>query len=197
MKELDDYRFETLFHTDENLVVKTRRVPWRKTSTRTLLTRTDKMEEAIWEVVNHGLEKRNINQWQGLFYVMGKGQLPDFTPLYIGTVEKAGNTSQINTNFSQSHLAHWGDGMDYHIGDLSNAIFEDAPSRVKPNFLRWAKELFASLDTLELKEEVYLFIAPWWEDSTSPSGVRCSLRELRKEFVKTAGAKLRLVGRSE
>jgi alpha-tubulin suppressor-like RCC1 family protein len=57
---------------------------------------------------------------------MGIGMLPSFHPLYVGKAEKKGVTKPISANIrnirrNKHMFARWGNGLDYHIGDLQTA----------------------------------------------------------------------------
>jgi hypothetical protein len=86
-----------------------------------LLCRSDEMENAVIELVESGLEQ---NSWQGLLYIMCWGPVDDIRPLYVGKAGRRGRKNPLSANIrdirrNRHKFARWGDGMDYHIGDLS------------------------------------------------------------------------------
>lgn len=186
MKDFPDYQISPLFDT-EGLVVKTRYLEGLRP--RRLLRRSPEMESSIITLVEEGVR---VPDWEGLFYVMGLGTLPDFNPLYIGKTERKGvknpeseNIRNIRNNFGK--FARWGDGLDYHIGDLSHAMFEfEAYRAPTKKYSRWAKALFSSIDPPILKESVYFYVAPWYSGSRGLSGDIISLPAVEKELIALA-----------
>jgi hypothetical protein len=70
------------------------------------------------------------SDWKGLFYIMGKGTLNTFQFMYVGKAETRGvknkfsvNLKGVNRGVNKHKFARWGDGLAYHIGDLSQAVF--------------------------------------------------------------------------
>lgn len=185
MQNLPEHHFVELFETGEELVVHTRTSGVKRK--RTVLKRSEDMEKAMITVVKKGLEDE---QWQGLFYVMGKGRFPEFTPLYIGITRRAGGKQKISSNIAKietnkSKFARWGDSSAYHIGDLSRVVFMGRPS-VK--YEKWGQALFATYDPPKLKEQIYLYVVPWYQDSIAPSGRTCTLDDVEKEMIALASA---------
>lgn len=176
--QVPDYRFEPLFETDENLQVKTRITK----SERKLLKRSEKMEEAVISIVEKGLSDE---EWEGLFYIMGKGELNRFRPIYVGKAEKKGTKNAIVRTYEI--FARWGDGTAYHIGGLSQVLFQfksyQPPTK---KYTRWANALFSSFDPPILKEPIYLYVAPWYSTLRGPSGLICSLPAVEKEIISLA-----------
>ena len=144
------------------------------------------METAIVEMI---AERRNQQSWQGLLYIMGTREFPEFKPLFIGKCDKEGLKIENNTNMKKvetntNFFARWGDSPAYHIGDLSHVLFDEKPNAPKQ---RWAEVLFESYDPPVLKETVYLYIAPWYKQSVSLQGnIEVTLDELKKELSSEA-----------
>jgi hypothetical protein len=179
------HRFVPLFDSDESLVVRTRLHGKEKT----LLLRSPEMEEAVVECVELGLSDP---RWEGLLYVMGWGSGPSFRPLYVGKAERRGVKNEVSANVARirtnRHMfARWGDGVAYHIGDLSHALFGfKAYREPTQKYKRWASVLFDGFDPPRLKEPVSLYLAPWVEGSTGPSGLSGSLPAVEKEVIALA-----------
>lgn len=180
------HRFVPLFATDRSLVVETK---LSGPEERRLLRRSAKMEEAVIEMVEEGLKNP---LWQGLLYVMGWGEGATFRPLYVGKAERAGvkhplsvNLANIRTN--RHMFARWGDGVAYHIGDLSQALFGwKAYLPPSKKYKRWVSVLFVSADPPRLREVVTLYLAPWVEGNRGASGLTWSLPAVEKEVIALA-----------
>jgi hypothetical protein len=180
------HRLVRLFDTDNDLVVRTRESGPEK---RRLLCRSPEMEATVIELVEEGLEQES---WQGLLYVMGWGSRSDFRPLYVGKAERKGvrhdlsaNLANIRTN--RHMFARWGDGVAYHIGDLSQALFGFKAYRsATRKYKRWATTLFETLDPPRLRGLVSLYLAPWLDGSAGPSGLAGSLAAVEKEVIALA-----------
>jgi hypothetical protein len=149
------------------------------------------MEAAIIEIVESGLGDK---RWEGLLYLMGLRELPNFQPLYVGKAERKGVRLPISANIMNIRnnwhkFARWGDGLDYHIGDLSHALFKFKAYR-KPTkkYEKWANELFANRNPPILKEPVNLYVAPWYTGMKGPSELTCSLPALEKETIALSSA---------
>jgi len=181
-------RFIPLFDSNNRLEVATK---IGQPSGRRLLRRHPEMEKAIIEIVESGLPNE---AWEGLLYIMGFGQLPNFRPLYVGKAEKRGVTRPLSENLTNirknKHMfARWGNGLDYHIGDLSQALFKFKGYREPTRkFERWAQRLFVSRDPPVLREPVYLYIAPWLKGNNGPSGLAGSLPAVEKEVIALASS---------
>ena len=70
-----------------------------------------------------------LKRFDGLIYIMGWKQAGKFVPLYIGKAESKGRNrgSKISANLqrlatNKGKFARWGDGYQYHIGDLSDSL---------------------------------------------------------------------------
>jgi hypothetical protein len=162
------YRLVPLFDTSDGLNVRTKESGPQK---RRLLCRSPEMEAAVIDLVEAGLLQEG---WHGLLYVMGWGSRSDFRPLYVGKAERKGTKHDVSANLANirtnRHMfARWGDGLEYHIGDLSQALFGfkgyRAPSR---KYQHWAATLFETFDPPRLQQHVPLYLASWPEGTLSP-----------------------------
>jgi hypothetical protein len=180
------HRLVSLFDAGDDLVVRTRESGPKK---RRLLCRSPEMGAAVIEMVEAGLAR---DDWQGLLYVMGWGGNADFRTLYVGKAEKKGVRNDLSANLAnirtnRHEFALWGDGLDYHIGDLSQALFgfkAYRPATLK--YKRWATKLFERFDPPLLREQVSLYLAPWPDGSAGPSGLAGSLAAVEKEVIALA-----------
>jgi hypothetical protein len=117
------YRLVPLFDCGVDLTVNT----WvTSASGRRLLKRSPEMETAVIDIIEAGLQDV---RWEGMLYVMGFGDFPSFQPLYAGKAERKGVKNEVSANISDirknKHMfARWGDGVAYHIGDLSQVLFQ-------------------------------------------------------------------------
>lgn len=180
------HRLVPLFDCSHEMVVRTRESGLEK---RRLLCRSSEMESAIIEMVEAGLEQKG---WEGLLYIMGWGDESDFRPLYVGKAERKGVQNALSANLanirSNRHkFARWGDGVAYHIGDLSQALFGFKAYRpATRKYKRWAVKLFQPFDPPCLRELVTLYLAPWPDGSAGPSGLAGSLAAVEKEVIALA-----------
>lgn len=188
MNTVPDARFAPLFAAD-GLTVRTH-IRGRE-GQRKLLTRSATFDEAVIEVVEAGLARED---WTGLLYVMGVGAREDFTPLYVGKAERRGVKHELSRNLANirgnpERFARWGYGLAYHVGDLSQALFEfKGYQRPQAKYKRWATALFSSFDPPVLKAEVSVLLVPWFEASRGPSGFATSLPAAEKEVIALASA---------
>jgi hypothetical protein len=178
---LEGHRFEVLFEAGDDGIVNTHEVNGRR-----LLKRSPQIEEALISVVENGLREED---WRGLFYVMGWLGQEGFVPLYVGAAKREGRSHAISTNLlnmrtDRSFFAHWGDNIDYHIGDLSHEIFGFRGYRdPAPRDANWAKTLFESYDPPKLHTKIYLYVAPWRDNSRGPDGDAWTLVQVRNQLV--------------
>lgn len=77
MSEVPEHRFVPLFAANNDFLVET----WVNSNGRRLLKRSPEMKDTMITIVENGLE---IEEWQGLFYVMGQGTGNRFYILYTG-----------------------------------------------------------------------------------------------------------------
>jgi hypothetical protein len=180
------HRLVPLFDATDDLVVRTKESGPEK---RRLLCRSPEMEAAVIDMVEAGLAREG---WQGLLYVMGSGATPDFRPLYVGKAERKGLRHDLSTNLANirtnRHMfARWGDGVAYHIGDLSQVLFGFKAYRPPTQkHKRWGARLFETFDPPRLREKVSLYLAPWPVGSAGPSGLAGSLAAVEKEVIALA-----------
>jgi hypothetical protein len=182
------HRLVELFAADTNGVVATK---LRGQTSRRILCRSPQMEQATIEIVETGFTDPDF---QGLLYIMGLGAPPAFRPLYVGKAERKGVKRPVSANLenlraNRGKFARWGDGLDYHIGDLSHALFE-WPARRNPQrkYQRWAEVLFVQADPPRLREPAYLYLLPWEATTRGPSGLFGSLPAGEKEVIALASA---------
>ena len=158
---------------------------------RRILTRSKEFDAAMMELVEAGLWNE---RWHSLIYLMGRGSAEAFTPLYIGKAEKRGARNAISANLrnlrtNHGFFARWGYNTDYHIGDLSHALFGftayRAPTR---KYRRWADALFVTFDPPVLRAPVGMLLLPWVEGSRGPSGLTGSVASVEKEIIALASA---------
>jgi hypothetical protein len=180
------HRLVPLFDVTDELVVRTK---VSGTEKRRLLCRSPEMEAAIIDLVEAGLAQEG---WQGLLYVMGHGARSNFRPLYVGKAERRGVRNALSANLTSirtnRHMfARWGDGVAYHVGDLSQALFGFKAYRLPSRkYKRWAEALFEVFDPPRLRRSVSLYLAPWTDGSAGPSGLVGSLAAVEKEVIALA-----------
>ncbi|UQN08816.1 hypothetical protein [Deinococcus sp. QL22] len=181
-------RFAPLFETDD-LQVRTH--PRGKAGDRRILTHSSVFEAAMIELIEDGLTQAT---WTGLVYLMGVGEQQAFIPLYVGKAERRGKTHEVSKNIANirrnpDKFARWGYGLDYHLGDLSHAMFGfEAYRKPTAKYRRWADVLFEVNDPPTLRRPVSLLLLPWYEDSHGPSGLRGSVASGEKEVIALASA---------
>ncbi|HOI38080.1 MAG TPA: hypothetical protein PLF11_11935 [Bacillota bacterium] len=186
LQGVEGHRFVPLFELDDNLAVK---IKYVGSQNRPILRRHPQMEQTIIDLVEKGLEDPD---WEGLIYVMGWHDLPHFVPLFVGKTERRGIRRQVSENIrsirtNTSAFARWGDNIDYHIGDLSHALFRfKAYREPKKPYERWAATLFETPGSTHLVQPVFLYAAPWYTYSTGPSGNVCSVKQVTQELIDLA-----------
>ncbi|CAG7658370.1 hypothetical protein ACFQI7_32490 [Paenibacillus allorhizosphaerae] len=179
-----------LFETIDGLQVETK-IKTVKDKERRLLKRSKLMENAVIETIESNLSDP---QWEGIIYVMGREKGADIIPLYIGKADKKGIKHDISANIrnirrNQHMFARWGDGLAYHIGDLSQALFGfGGYQKPQQKYKRWAEALFQSYDPPILKSPICFYITPWFEGQLGLSGLPCSLPAVEKEIIAIASA---------
>ena len=119
----------------------------------------------------------NTQQFDGLIYLMfKKGNAGEVIPMYIGKTETIGkgsnnlsaNIQSLKTN--KSKFARWGDGHQYHIGDLSAAVLPNYDkSKIQPKYLNWGKSIFEYLPSSQPKliAPIYFWAKAWRPSDTS------------------------------
>lgn len=134
------------------------------------------------------------DDWHGYLYIMGIGEKEAFTPLYVGKAEKLGKSNNLSANLKNIRTNHgffgrWGYNTDYHVGDLSHALFEFKAYRdPAKKYRRWAQALFQTFDPPRLREPVFVYLAPWFTCSRGPSGLMGSVPAAEKEVIALASA---------
>lgn len=182
-------RFAPLFDTQDGLNVRTHQRG--RESDRRMLTRSPAFETAMIDLIEMGLRDP---AWTGLVYLMGVGERGAFIPLYIGKAERRGRTHEVSKNIvniraNPEKFARWGYGLDYHVGDLSHALFGFAAYRPpQAKYRRWANALFTSFVPPVLRAPVNMLLLPWFEDSRGPSGFYGSVAAAEKEVIALASA---------
>ena len=163
-----------LFKSDAELRVQTKKIGRPKN--RYVLQRSEAMEKRIIEATNILKDdwEGKRNNFDGLIYIMFKIEAPKgVIPLYIGKTETLGkgkgNFSENIKNLSRrkGFFARWGDGYDYHIGDLSAVAVKGHPvdKRTK-KYKTWSKALFKKFpdSNPQLKEEVFFWTKAWQKE---------------------------------
>ncbi len=178
-----------LFSTNENLEVHTRTVGSK--STRRVLCRHPEMEQLIIrnvEILQHDWDNHN-NEFDGILYIMFR-KIDNFVvPLYIGKAETFGKKAKnfsvnlIKVQTDRSKFARWGDGYEYHIGDLSAAVLRDhSAEKIIPKYVKWANSLFenAPADNPKLRTTVYFWTKAW---KPSDRGIWAEMHPMRLSFL--------------
>jgi hypothetical protein len=148
-------------------------VTTKRIGSRSLLQRSHEAEALISSICAT-LEddwKSNARKYDGMLYIMLTKEEGHVIPLYIGkaeTVGKQGNLSAnikgVSKNANKGKFARWGDGRQYHIGDLSAAVLRGYEAQsVDSKYKKWASALFESVPTGEprLKHPVFLWAKAW------------------------------------
>jgi hypothetical protein len=149
------------------------------------------MEKMMISLVEAGLTK---SDFQGILYIMGYKRGGAFVPLYVGKAERKGVKNVLSENLrnirkNRHCFARWGDGLDYHIGDLSHTLFEFTGYRKSTKkYARWAEALFAQKNPPVLKELTFIVFVPWYDCMVGLSGLKCSLPAVEKEIIAVASA---------
>jgi len=176
-----------LFDTEPgSLTVRTRDI---EKNGKTLLCRHPLMEETMISLVEAGIARPDF---QGIFYIMGYDRGDQLVPLYVGKAERKGVKHDLSENLrnirrNRHKFARWGDGLDYHIGDLSHATFRFEGYRgPRRKYELWAQALFMQEDPPVLKEPVSLVLVPWYDGMVGPSGLKGSLPAVEKEVIALA-----------
>ncbi len=145
---------------EDDLAVKTKPVRNRQ-----VLCISDNLKETIISVVDNNI---GSSDWQGFLYIMCKKYLDKdrefYFPLYVGKTEKEGRKHPISSNLlnirnNTAAFARWGNGNYWHIGQLSNSLFNQSSGGRHDN---WAEELFKKpYQPPILKMPIYLVIINW------------------------------------
>ncbi|MBD1859969.1 MULTISPECIES: hypothetical protein [Leptolyngbya] len=137
---------------------------------RLLLQRSVEMEALIIDEVSKVVRdfEQGENVYEGLIYMMFWQNDHHVIPLYIGKSEKYGKQdSNLSVNIkniagNKHKFCRWGNGYDYHIGDLS-AVVCPGHQKMAPKYKKWASKLFESFPSSEpvLKHKTYFWIHAW------------------------------------
>ncbi|HLO87036.1 MAG TPA: hypothetical protein VK203_18805 [Nostocaceae cyanobacterium] len=160
-----------LFKVNQNNVVSIKQYG---IDSRLILERSENMENylicEVEKVLQDFDEKTDV--YEGLIYIMYKVRGNLIIPLYIGKSEKYGKSNNLSNNIKgisrgkrdKSKFCRWGDGYEYHIGDLSAVVCPNHPkNRIYRKYQRWADSLFQEYPSYEpkLKENIYFWIKAW------------------------------------
>lgn len=154
-----------------------------------LLRRSSEMERAIIDLIEAGLKR---DDWCGLLYVMCWGTSEEVRPLYIGKANRRGRKANVSANIrdirrNRHKFARWGDGLDYHIGDLSHTLFRfDAYREPTEKYSRWADMLFVHRCPPRLREKTSLLLIPWFESSQGIGGGYVDLETAEDQLIEVA-----------
>lgn len=173
-----------LFATDANGFVKIKPVGRDQ---RPVLSRSPQMEELVINQVDLMLADGGVNL-DGLIYMMFHKDGDQIIPLYIGKAETTGRANPISANVvnlrSDKHkFARWGDGYQYHIGDLSAVTLPGHNEKhATAKYLDWANTLFDTVPTStpRLKKPVYFWCKAW---DRKGKGIWANLPETRLTFL--------------
>lgn len=154
-----------LFETDLNSVVQYKH--YGKNGRR-ILKRSERMDDRIRSEGQKVLDdwESTDKEYDGLIYLMYWLDNNEVVPLYVGKAGKYGKDSErLSTNLEGLHrestgkFARWGDGHDYHIGDLSAIVF-DHDKKQKLKYEYWANRLFED-GTRKLCQQTYHWTKAW------------------------------------
>lgn len=134
-------------------------------------------QEARRVVDDHQL---GTSHFDGLIYVMFWKQDGRVAPLYIGKAGRFGRQGDnLSANIARAlnsthHFCRWGDGYEYHIGDLSAVTCPGHPEEHhKAKYASWARAMFEVVpaEAPRLKAPVWFWMTAWeprqsgiWED---------------------------------
>ena len=178
-----------LFSCEESLVVRTRIIG--TSVKRPVLCRHEEMENLILSqvgILNTDWSDGN-NEYDGLIYVMFVKESGSVVPLYIGKAETFGKGNRNlsvnlqNLQTDRSKFARWGDGYQYHIGDLSAAVLAGHEvGKVSPKYEKWAGALFEDMEqrSLKLRQPVYFWAKAW---KPSDRGIWAEMNPTRLTFL--------------
>jgi hypothetical protein len=157
-------------------------------------------EELMIRTVEEGLAH---DEWEGFVYVMFWKHAGEYVPLYIGKAERRGRKHPVSVNFerirsNKGKFGRWGDGRDYHIGELSYALFKWTSKKGRDErYERWVERLFESASSLRLRFEVYVALIPWFKNGTGPRGTTVSVPILEQELIHLARQQYELLNTDE
>lgn len=153
------------------------------------LKRSTMFESDMIDIVENGIQYK---EWEGFVYIMHFDKdIP--IPLYIGKAEKKGVTQEISFNINNIRknkhaFGRWGDGLAYHIGDLSHAIYrETAYKKPSKKYERWASAIFDTVIPPTLKKPVYISLFSWYNGMKGPSQLSGTVPSVEKELISIIG----------
>ena len=154
------------------------------------LKRSTMFELSMIDIVENGIKNK---EWEGFIYIMHFDEnLP--IPLYIGKAEKKGVTQEISFNISNIRknkhaFGRWGDGLAYHIGDLSHAIYrESAYKKPSKKYERWANAIFDTMIPPTLIKPVFISLFSWHKGMRGPSQLSGTVPSVEKELISIVGS---------
>ncbi|WP_436909035.1 GIY-YIG nuclease family protein [Halosimplex marinum] len=163
-----------------------------------VLARSPQIEQRIRTVATQCLDGGTPigRDREGLLYLMyqiQEGAEPSdpaaIDPLYLGKAEMWGKQKDLSTNFDEfrpNHtgtrmFARWGDGPDWHIGQLSAAVRTGEEGHV-----HWADALFEP-ESRRLRDPTYLWVHVWdRDDDVGPYGDSVSLPVVEAQLIALA-----------
>ena len=168
-----------LFESDNSLDVSVHQVGRNE---RLLLKRSPEMEGVVESHVECLINDwREAREFDGLIYLMFyKGPEDNVIPLYIGKTESQGKESgKLSVNIedlsprNRGKFARWGDGYQYHIGDLSAVVLGHAEKYQCKKYKNWANTLFIDYPVSmpkqpRLKFPVFFWAKSWRKDDIGP-----------------------------
>ena len=158
----------------------------RMTSKRPFLIRNPSMENLIIDqaaLLESSFHSRSAN-YDGLIYLMFSFEKGEVVPLYIGKTETLGKNENLSENIrnlkaNKGKFARWGDGYQYHIGDLSAVVLKGhSADKKSTKYTSWADALFLDYptDNPKLRRPIRFWCKAWqscdvgvWEDFGSTS----------------------------
>ncbi|MHA1866721.1 MAG: hypothetical protein ACTSXD_01500 [Candidatus Heimdallarchaeaceae archaeon] len=153
----------------------------------------DLLAEEIQKIHNSYTKSKEKFEFDGLIYLVytykkhiemetnGNLNLQDLSeediiPLYIGKTETIGVNGKYSVNIKNVHkklnkgkFARWGDARAYHIGDLSDAIFDREKAENFRKYSKWAECFFEMKDHQDndsaiLNFPIYFWCKAWHKD---------------------------------
>jgi len=157
-----------------------------------ILIRNSKMEmileDEILKIYNSYTNKKQDYGYDGLIYLMYTypkylnefnlkvNNEKEIIPIYFGKTETIGvngkyseNIKGVHNGSNKSKYARWGDNSAYHIGDLSDVLYENEKSENSNKYLKWAEFLFKKRvmrgkDKVILKFPIFFWAKAWHKD---------------------------------
>ncbi|WP_243700505.1 hypothetical protein [Halorussus pelagicus] len=176
-----------LFDTDEELRV--------RLNEKERLKRSAQIDTRIRQEGKRCVHENGIREsgHDGLLYVMYQLDAPasdatpaDIIPRYIGKTESYGKKRELNSNLEEiayewngtRSFARWGDGDDWHVGELSMAFTNEDDKKA-----HWKDALFEP-ESRKLTQQTYLWIRAWSsDDDVGPYGVPATVAEVEPLLI--------------